>query len=103
MMDKQAFFAATKRGTSTHTLSDGTQVSIRSLSIGEREQIGRMSGDGGAADALCHIVAWGVDGLSEDDLEQIADMDSAQLKAIADSILALSGLSDDAVDDAKKA
>lgn len=100
-MDKSAFFSAGKRSTSTYTMPDGTAVSLRSLSIGEREAVARMSDEGKYAEALCKVVAWSVDGLTEDDLDQIRDMDASHVKAISDAVLALSGLSSGAVDEAK--
>lgn len=100
-MDKEKFFSATRRGTATYTMPDGDLVEIRSLSIGEREAVARMSEDGKYAEALCNVVAWAVDGLSEDDLDQIRNMDAGHLRAISNAVLALSGLSSVAVDEAK--
>lgn len=102
-MDKAHFFTATRRATSTYTLPDGTRCGIRTLSIDERFEVGRLFEAGKVGDAMHRTIAWGVDGLGEDDLDQIAAMEAGHIKAISDAIFRLSGMDarDEAVAEAK--
>ena len=99
-MNKAEFFAATARPSTKVDVAGFGQVSISSLTLSQRMELnGKIKVDQG--EAFAWIVAQGVDDLTVDDLESIRVMDSEMLQTLASEILELSGLGDDAVDDAK--
>lgn len=94
-MDKAHFFAAAARPSQTVEVDGFGTLTVRGLSFDQRlalpERYRKLKND-----AVYWIVCQGVDGLGDDDLEAVRELDPNLLAQLQDLILALSGLTVDA-------
>lgn len=99
-MDKQQFFLAAARPTAKVDVLGFGEVTIRALNIEQRLSLTERFNEDQARTSAW-IVAVAVDGLTEEDIDDILEMDTAVISKIGDAVLSLSGMGDDEEGDAK--
>ena len=88
--------------TAEHKLPNKKIIILRELTARERGKL-REIAEGDLVAGQAKIVILGCDVLSDGDLDQLQDLPGSLLSKMADVILNLSGLGEDAKDEAKNA
>ena len=88
--------------TAEHDLPNDKIIILRELTARERGEL-REIAEGDLVAGQAKIVILGCDALNDGDLDQLQDLPGSLLSKMADVILNLSGLGEDAKDEAKNA
>lgn len=89
--------------TRTVSLPNGQEATVRGLTTAEALKVKLLAGRGELIDAFFLMAAYGIDGLSESDVADLKERgDEDALTAAVAVIRELSGLGDNAVEDAAK-
>lgn len=99
-MSKDKFLAAFQTKTQKYKFRNGYEITLRGLSVGEREKLMGFADKPSQAQAF--MVTAVCDDISDNDIDAVMALPGDQVSEITDIIMALSGLSPGADDDAKK-
>jgi hypothetical protein len=94
-MDKQAFFSAYAPKKEAYSLPDGGEIEISELTLKQRGRL-HASAKTDPIEAQALVVCMGCALFDDGDLEAVQGMPGDLITDIADAILSLSGLNEDA-------
>lgn len=83
---------------------NGSEIPVREMTAAERDQISKMvsSEERNIWEVNAHIAVMGCEFLSADDVPDLMAHSSDLIAAISEKVTELSGMNEEAVDDAKK-
>lgn len=93
-------FAGCELKSVEYELPNGNKLTLRELTAKGRGKL-RAIADGDVIEAQAQIVALGCDQLGDEDVEGLLELSGDLLSDMADKVLSLSGLTEDAKEEAK--